>query len=222
MKAFVAGATGQTGRHIVAELVKRNIPVRALVRNLELAKQVLPSEVELVLGNVLNASALKNTITDAIADCDVLICATGAKPSLNALEPYLVDYIGTKNLINAAKTKNIQHFAIVSSLCVSKFLHPLNLFWLVLFWKKQAEKYLQASGLTYTIVRPGGLLTREKEGGLVLSGADTLFEGSIPRTKVAQVTVDALFEASAKNKVIEIVVSADVSDRPIAELFAAV
>jgi uncharacterized protein YbjT (DUF2867 family) len=60
MKAFVAGATGQTGRHIVAELVKRNIPVRVLVRNLELAKQVLPSEVELVLGNVLNASALKN------------------------------------------------------------------------------------------------------------------------------------------------------------------
>ena len=218
MKAFVAGATGQTGRHIVAELVKRNIPVRALVRNLELAKQVLPSEVELVLGNVLNANAL----TDAIADCDVLICATGAKPSLNALEPYLVDYIGTKNLINAAKTKNIQHFAIVSSLCVSKFLHPLNLFWLVLFWKKQAEQYLQASGLTYTIIRPGGLLNREKEGGLVLSGADTLFEGSIPRTKVAQVTVDALFEASAKNKLVEIVVSADVSDRPIAELFAAV
>ena len=218
MKAFVAGATGQTGRHIVAELVKRNIPVRALVRNLELAKQVLPSEVELILGNVLNANAL----TDAIADCDVVICATGAKPSLNALEPYLVDYIGTKNLINAAKTKNIQHFAIVSSLCVSKFLHPLNLFWLVLFWKKQAEQYLQASGLTYTIVRPGGLLNREKEGGLVLSGADTLFEGSIPRTKVAEVTVDALFEASAKNKVIEIVVSADVSDRPIAELFAAV
>jgi uncharacterized protein YbjT (DUF2867 family) len=218
MKAFVAGATGQTGRHIVSELVKRNIPVRALVRNLELAKQVLPSEVELVLGNVLNANAL----TEAIADFDVLICATGAKPSLNALEPYLVDYIGTKNLINAAKTKNIQHFAIVSSLCVSKFLHPLNLFWLVLFWKKQAEQYLQASGLTYTIVRPGGLLNREKEGGLVLSGADTLFEGSIPRTKVAEVTVDALFEASAKNKLVEIVVSADVSDRPIAELFAAV
>jgi len=209
MKAFVAGATGQTGRHIVAELVKRNIPVRALVRNLELAKQVLPSEVELFLGNVLNASALK----DAIADCDVLVCATGAKPSLNALEPYLVDYIGTKNLVNAAKSQNIQHFAIVSSLCVSKFLHPLNLFWLVLFWKKQAERYLQASGLTYTIVRPGGL---------VLSGADTLFEGSIPRTKVAEVTVDTLFAASAKNKVIEIVVSADVSDRPIGELFAAV
>lgn len=218
MKAFVAGATGQTGRHIVAELIKRNIPVRALVRNLELAKQVLPSEVELVQGNVLFA----DTLSEAIADCDVLICATGAKPSFNALEPYLVDYIGTKNLVKAAKSKNIKHFAIVSSLCVSKFLHPLNLFWLVLFWKKQAERYLQDSGLTYTIVRPGGLLNREKEGGLVLSGADTLFEGSIPRTKVAQVTVDTLFEDNAKNKLVEIVVNTDTPDRPIAELFATV
>ncbi|HBC42486.1 MAG TPA: epimerase [Pseudanabaena sp.] len=218
MKAFVAGATGQTGRHIVSELIKRNISVRALVRNLELAKQILPTGVELVQGNVLFA----DTLPDAIADCDTLICATGAKPSLNVLEPYLVDYIGTKNLVKAAKAKNIQHFVIVSSLCVSKFLHPLNLFWLVLFWKKQAERHLQDSGLTYTIVRPGGLLNREKEGGLVLVGADTLFEGSIPRTKVSQVTVEALFEDNAKNKLVEIVVNADTPDRPIAELFATV
>ncbi|MFN4860128.1 MAG: SDR family oxidoreductase [Pseudanabaena sp.] len=218
MKAFVAGATGQTGRHIVSELIKRNISVRALVRNLELAKQVLPTGVELVQGNVLFA----DTLPEAIADCDVLICATGAKPSLNVLEPYLVDFIGTKNLVKAAKAKNIQHFVIVSSLCVSKFLHPLNLFWLVLFWKKQAERYLQDSGLTYTIVRPGGLLNREKEGGLVIVGADTLFEGSIPRTKVSQVTVEALFEDNAKNKLVEIVVNADTPDRPIAELFATV
>ncbi|HBL10327.1 MAG TPA: epimerase, partial [Cyanobacteria bacterium UBA11162] len=42
MKAFVAGATGQTGRRIVKELVKRNIPVRAMVRNLETGKELLP------------------------------------------------------------------------------------------------------------------------------------------------------------------------------------
>ncbi|MFN5613222.1 MAG: SDR family oxidoreductase [Pseudanabaena sp.] len=218
MKAFVAGATGQTGRHIVTELVKRNIPVRALVRDLELAQKLLPPEVELVRGNVLFA----DTLAEAIADCDVVVCATGAKPSLNAMEPYLVDYIGTKNLVNAAKAKNIKHFAIVSSLCVSKFFHPLNLFWLVLFWKKQAEKYMQNIGLTYTIVRPGGLLNYEKLGGLVMSSADTLFEGSIPRTKVAQVTVEALFEDAAKNKLVEIVVGADHPDRPISQLFAKV
>jgi len=35
MKALVAGATGQTGRNIVKQLVQKEIPVRALVRNLE-------------------------------------------------------------------------------------------------------------------------------------------------------------------------------------------
>lgn len=215
MKVFVAGATGQTGRHIVTDLVKRNIPVRALVRNLELAKQILPAEAELVQGDVLFAHQLK----DVIADCDVVVCATGAKPSFNALEPYLVDYVGTKNLVNASKEKGVEHFAIVSSLCVSKFLHPLNLFWLVLFWKQQAEKYLQNSGLTYTIVRPGGLLNYEKQGGLVMAGADQLFEGSIPRTKVAQVTVEVLLQAAAQNKIVEIVTKEGIGDRPISELF---
>ncbi|MEN9279078.1 MAG: NAD(P)H-binding protein, partial [Thermostichus sp. DG_1_5_bins_95] len=46
MQAFVAGATGETGRRIVRELVSRGIPVRALVRSRQLAAQVLPPEAE--------------------------------------------------------------------------------------------------------------------------------------------------------------------------------
>ncbi len=50
MKAFVAGATGETGRRIVQELIGRNIPVRALVRDLEKAQSILPTDVDLVQG----------------------------------------------------------------------------------------------------------------------------------------------------------------------------
>ena len=46
MKAFVAGATGETGRRIVKELVERNIPVRAMVRDLEQAKAILPESAQ--------------------------------------------------------------------------------------------------------------------------------------------------------------------------------
>ncbi|NER52010.1 MAG: NAD(P)H-binding protein, partial [Symploca sp. SIO1A3] len=76
MKAFVAGATGETGRRIVKQLVERNIPVRALVRNLETAKGILPTEAELVVGDVLQIESLKA----AIADSTILLCATGARP----------------------------------------------------------------------------------------------------------------------------------------------
>ena len=153
MKVLVAGATGGTGRWIVQALVDRQIPVKALVRDLDLAKNLFPPEVELVLGDVLKPETLKN----AIAGCTVLICATGAKPSLDFTGPLQVDYFGTKNLVDIAKSSGIEHFVLVTSLCVSQFFHPLNLFWLILFWKQQAENYLKESGLTYTIVRPGGL-----------------------------------------------------------------
>lgn len=218
MKAFVAGATGETGRRIVRELTQRNIPVRALVRNLEKGKELLPVEAELVVGDVLKPESLST----AIGDSTVILCATGASPSLDPTGPYQVDYQGTKNLVDVAKTKGIEHFVLVSSLCVSQFFHPLNLFWLILVWKKQAEEYIQKSGLTYTIVRPGGLKNEDNPDLVVMSSADTLFDGSIPRTKVAQVCVEALSEAAARNKIVEVVARPDVPDQSWDQLFSSV
>ncbi|HLO50876.1 MAG TPA: NAD(P)H-binding protein [Kamptonema sp.] len=218
MKAFVAGATGQTGRRIVEELVKRNIPVRALVRNLETAREILPPQAELVTGDVLNAASL----AEAIGESTVLLCATGAKPSFDPTGPYMVDYEGTKNLVDAAKAKGIEHFVLVTSLCVSNFFHPLNLFWLILVWKKQAEEYLQKSGLTYTIVRPGGLKNEDNTDAIVMESADKLFDGSIPRTKVAVVCVEALFQPGSRNKVVEIVAKPEAQTKTFEDLFAVV
>jgi uncharacterized protein YbjT (DUF2867 family) len=218
MKAFVAGATGETGRRIVQALVGRQIPVRALVRDLAKAQGMFPAEVELVVGDVLKLESLRG----AIADCTVILSATGAAPSFDPTGPYKVDYEGTKNLVDLAKEKNIQHFVMVSSLCTSQLFHPLNLFWLILVWKKQAEEYLQKSGVPYTIVRPGGLKNEDNSDAIVMAGADQLFDGSIPRTKVAQVCVEALSQSAARNKVVEIVAKPDAPAQPLESLFAAV
>ena len=218
MKALVAGATGGTGKWIVQTLVDRNISVKALVRDLETAKNLFPTEVELVLGDVLQPETLKK----AIADCTVLFCATGAKPSLDFTGPLQVDYFGTKNLVDIAKSSGIEHVVLVSSLCVSQFFHPLNLFWLILFWKQQAENYLQESGLTYTIVRPGGLKNEDNTFPIVMSSADTLFDGSIPRQKVAHICVESLFQPSAQNKIVEIVAKAEAPVTSLERLFAQV
>jgi uncharacterized protein YbjT (DUF2867 family) len=216
MKAFVAGATGETGRRIVQELIARNIPVRALVRDIEKAKGILSPEVELVVGDVLQPE----TLTAALGNSTVLLVATGAKPSFDPTGPYKVDFEGTKNLVDVAKNKGIEHFVLVSSLCTSQLFHPLNLFWLILLWKKQAEEYIQKSGLTYTIVRPGGLKNEDNLDAIVMQSADTLFDGSIPRQKVAQVAVEALFEADARNKIVEIVAKPEATSKTFGELFA--
>ncbi|RCJ33627.1 epimerase [Nostoc punctiforme NIES-2108] len=215
MKAFVAGATGETGRRIVQELIARNIPVRALVRDIEKARAILSPEAELVVGDVLQPESL----TAALGDSTVVLVATGAKPSFDPTGPYKVDFEGTKNLVDAAKAKGIEHLILVSSLCTSRLFHPLNLFWLILLWKKQAEEYIQKSGLTYTVVRPGGLKNEDNSDRIVMQSADTLFDGSIPRQKVAQVAVEALFEADARNKIVEIVAKPEAASKSFKELF---
>ncbi|MEL6381220.1 MAG: SDR family oxidoreductase [Cyanobacteria bacterium J06626_18] len=219
MKALVAGATGETGRRIVRVLVAKGMPVKALVRDHEKAERILPKPVEIVTGDVLNRASIES----AIADCTVLVCATGATPNFNMMGPYQVDYEGTKNLVDVAKTHNIDQLVLVSSLCVSHFFHPLNLFWLVLWWKKQAEEYLMKSGLTYTIVRPGGLKNDDTDDRpLIMAPADTLFEGNIPRLKVAETCVEALSAPAAHNKVVEIVAQENATPKPYPELFAGV
>ncbi|MEM9946114.1 MAG: SDR family oxidoreductase [Cyanobacteria bacterium P01_D01_bin.36] len=219
MRVLVAGATGQTGKRVVEQLLaQEGIAVRALVRDTEKAASQLEGKAEITVGDVLKPA----TLQAALVDCQMLISATGAAPSLDPTGPYKVDYEGNKNLVDAAKAAGVEHFVMVSSLCVSKIFHPLNLFWGILYWKKQAEDYLKQSGVPYTIVRPGGLKNEEDTQPIVMSSADTLFEGNIPRQKVAKVCVEALSEPTAKNKVVEIITSETAVARPFETLFASV
>jgi uncharacterized protein YbjT (DUF2867 family) len=218
MKALVVGATGRTGSEIVQELLSRGIPVRAMVRDIEAARQVISGEVELVPGDLTQPSSLG----PALVGCTVVINAAGVKPSWDPLGPWRVDCEGTKALVEAAKQQGIQHFVLVTSLCVSQFFHPLNLFWLILVWKKQAEEVLIQSGIPYTIVRPGGLKSEDNTDTLVMTAADTLFEGSIPRRKVAQVCVEALFQPAALNQILEIVAKPGIPALSMEQMFASV
>lgn len=218
MKVLVVGATGQTGRWVTTQLSAEGsgMVVRAMVR--DRSKADFSDAVEVVVGNVLQPA----TLASAMAGCDAVICATGAAPSFDVTGPYQVDFVGTRNLVDGAKAVGIKRFVIVSSLCVSRFLHPLNLFWLVLFWKKQAENYIVKSGLTYTIVRPGGLRSEDSGESIVMAPADTLFEGGIPRQKVAEVCIAALREPGAENKIVEIVTGAEAQEQSFERLFAGI
>jgi len=216
MKVLVAGSTGKTGLAVVNELIKRGIPVVALVRDRAKGLSLLPPGLEIVVGDVLEPTSLATALTN----CNIVICATGAQPSFDITGPFKVDYQGTKNLVDLSKEGQVEHFILVSSLCVSKFFHPLNMFWLVLYWKQQAENYLRQSGLTYTIVRPGGLSNDDNTDPIVMSSADTLFEGRIPRVKVAQTCVESLFHPSAFNKTIEIVTNSDAQSQNWDQMFS--
>ncbi len=217
MTVLVVGGTGRTGRRIVAELQRRGIPQRVMVRNEALARQVLPPAVEVRVADVTRPE----TLGPVLAGCDRLIVATGANPAKDGwFGPLRIDFEGTRHLLTAIQAGHhpVQHIVLVSSLCVSRLFHPLNLFGLVLYWKRRGERLLEASGLPYTILRPGGL--KEEGGGRpVLQNADTLFEGSIPRALVARLCVDALAEPRAQNRILEAIADPRLPDNvPFAEL----
>ncbi|EFJ41522.1 hypothetical protein VOLCADRAFT_107678 [Volvox carteri f. nagariensis] len=231
-KVLVAGATGGSGKEVVAALAAKNVPVRALVRDTSKAGSEglagLGSGTELVRGDVFQFASLP----PAMEDCTAVICCTGARDPRDPLGPFNVDYQGTLNLIAAAKQKGVRQFVLISSIGADDLLNPLNLFWGVLFWKKRAEEELQRSGLTYTIVRPGGLKTKLGQGevaGNIVMGAPGTFgippakkSGSILRSQVADVCVAALTEPAAANKVVEVIAEKDAPSKPLGELFAGV
>ena len=60
-------------------------------------------------------------------------------------------------MIAACNTAGVRRMVLVGALCAGRWLHPLNVFGLILVWKRLGEQCLAQSGLDWTLVRPGGL-----------------------------------------------------------------
>ena len=127
------------------------------------------------------------------------------------------------HLVEAAKLAGVSHFVLVSSLGTGKFGFPaaiLNLFWNVLEHKRSSELALIASGLPFTIVRPGGMERPlddfEVTHGLVLYPEDTKFGGLVSRKQVATLCAECvLHPALAAHKVLEVVAEEGVPMRQL-------
>jgi uncharacterized protein YbjT (DUF2867 family) len=195
---LVAGATGGTGRHVVAQLIEQGYGVRALVRDAGSAREKLGAEVPLVAGDVTDPESL----AQAFDGVTRVISAIGAGEKEGANSPEFVDYGGNNNLVDAAVEAGVRQFVLTSSMGVTHEEHVLNrIFGNVLIWKLKAEDYLRASGIPYTIVRPGGL--HDKPGGeqqIVFEQADEVKVVAISRADVAAVLVAALAYPEAQGK----------------------
>ena len=204
----VTGASGKTGWRVVDEALQRGLPVRAIVRPHSvlppsLAKAEQQGALEVKRLELQTAEALHH----ALSGCTALVIATGARPSINLAGPLQVDAFGVRAQLSACKAVGLQRVVLVSSLCAGRWRHPLNLFGLILVWKRLGERWLETSGLDWTVVRPGGLSeddSRSGQEGIVFSAADQQQSSSIPRRLVAQVCLDALAEPAASGRIIEI------------------
>jgi uncharacterized protein YbjT (DUF2867 family) len=201
---LVVGATGRSGPALLEALRAGGYTrVRALVRDPASARAKVAAGVELAQGDVRDPASLAK----ALDGVQYIVSALGSNTFNDpANSPEKVDYEGVRNLAAAAKAAGVKHYVQVSSLGVTHPNHPLNRFGKVMEWKLKGEDALRASGVPYTIVRPGGL--GDGPGGKVgirVGQGDTMASGEIQRADVATVCVQALGNPDAVGKTFEIV-----------------
>jgi len=206
MKIAITGASGKTGFRITEEALKKGLKVRQIIRKNSKVSDKLKN-IETIRVSLDN----KKELDKSLENIDALVIATGARASLDLTGPAKVDALGVYRQLQSCKRVGIKRVILVSSLCTGKFFHPLNLFGLILIWKKIGENFIRNSSLDWTIIRPGGLKESEdiKSESIEYSKEDTQIKGSIPRRLVAKCCIDSLKNKESINKTIEVTSSTE-------------
>jgi uncharacterized protein YbjT (DUF2867 family) len=156
---LVVGATGQAGAAVVRQLSERGEAVRAFVRPdaRQEAIRGLP-HVELAVGDLLEPE----TVRAAVEGCQhVIATANGALPRKRR-DHGRVERVGYPTLIDAAREAGVQRFVYLSQPMPEGEDLPMQRD------KRAVERYLQASGMEYAILRPGAFM----EAWLAFAGSD--------------------------------------------------
>ncbi|MEB3235496.1 MAG: NAD(P)H-binding protein, partial [Cyanobacteriota bacterium] len=138
MTLAITGASGKTGWRIADEALNRGETVRVILRPGSQLPPQLEDRVEihrLALGQ-------RQALAAALQGCSALVIATGARPSVDLAGPLKVDALAIRDQIAACHDAGLRRVVLVSSLCAGRWLHPLNLFGLILVWKRLGEQWL--------------------------------------------------------------------------------
>lgn len=188
---LVVGATGSIGREVVAAATAAGLSPRALVRDVERARRVLPADTHFVVGDLTRA----DTLADAVRDVDAVIFTHGSETG----DWERVDYGGVKNVLAALGTHR-PRIALMTSIYVTRLGEGHDE---VIGWKRRNEWLVRASGAPYTIVRPSWFdRAAATDNRLVFEQGDT-GDGGIRRDQLARVLVQSLLADTAIGKTLE-------------------
>jgi uncharacterized protein YbjT (DUF2867 family) len=210
MIVAIAGGHGKVALRLVRVLRERGDEGRSLIRRAEHSGDVREAGGEPVLCDL--EAAGEDEVAAAVEGADAVVFAAGAGPGSGPERKETMDYGGAVKLIEAAKRAGISRYVIVSSVGADPDAPGDDTFAVYLRAKGRADAALAASGLDYTIVRPGRL-TDETGTGRVRIGRD----GEIPREDVAATLAAVLHEPRTVGLTFELVGG----DVPIDEAIAA-
>ncbi|MEJ0036321.1 MAG: SDR family oxidoreductase [Gammaproteobacteria bacterium] len=202
---LVAGATGGTGQEVVGQALEKGYRVRALVRDEAKARMLFGDRVQYAVGDVREPRSLKR----AVKGVDQVISALGANVQRDPENsPELVDYAGVKALAVAARAAGVSQFILVSSMGVTHPDHQLNaMLDNILSWKLKGEDAVRATGINYTIIRPGELTNEPggRRGVRIMQGDPIGGEGTVSRSDVGAILVSTIGRQDLYGRTFEIV-----------------
>lgn len=183
---LIFGATRNTGLEIAKILVARGESVTAFVRPTSNLENLEPLNVDYFKGDAINADDVHEAIAskDFKAIISTLGTSRGEKPP---------DLIGTRHMVDAAEKQGIGRFIAVTIIGPGKSIVMVppaqreRMRWAIDI-KDQAEQYIMASDLDYTIVRPGQLTSNPRSGMIKLS-LEPAPTGPVTRGDLADVVV---------------------------------
>ncbi|HET6531503.1 MAG TPA: SDR family oxidoreductase [Actinoplanes sp.] len=211
MDIFVAGGHGQVARRLLKLLADRGDTARGLIRKPEHAADLEAVGAVPVLGDLENDGTLDRYVKGA----DAVVFAAGAGPGSGPARKRTVDLGGAVKLVDAARATGVRRYVMVSSIgahqpdAAGEGMRPY------LEAKAEADAYLQASGLDWTIVRPGSL-TDDPATGRVRVSTEMGGRGPVPRDDVAAVLAETLTAATTAGVTFELFAG----DTPIPEAVA--
>lgn len=205
MKVLVIGANGQIGKKLVGLLKDSDEhSVRAMVRNHEQADSLKQEGIEAVVANLEESV---DNLVEAMKGCDAVVFTAGSGGHTGADKTLLVDLDGAVKSIEAAQKAGVDRYVMVSALQAhnrENWNEKIRHYYVA---KHYADRTLEESGLTYTIIRPGGL-TNEPGTGKI-SAAENLPRQTIPREDVAKTVYTSIGEEHTYKRAFDLVSGED-------------
>lgn len=165
-RVLIVGATGGTGRQLVAQALERGHVVTALARNPS-SLDIKHPQLRVVRGDVLDYPSVES----AVQGQEAVISALGHK---RFFQPTHILSDGTQNLLHAMETQGVRRFVCETALGIGDSAGRMGLYYTFIvipfilpfyFWDKtRQERVIAASSVNWIIVRPGALTNGAKRG----------------------------------------------------------
>lgn len=214
MDVAIAGGHGKIGLRLARALAERGDRALSLIRDPAQARDVSDAGGEPVVADLEATSAAE--LGEKITGAEAVVFAAGAGPGSGAERKLTMDRDGALLLIDAAKVAQIRRYVMVSAISADPGHEGDEVFDVYVRAKGEADETLAASGLDYTIVRPGRL-TDEPGTGRVQLGAD-VSRGEISRDDVAWVLAAALAEPATIGATFDLVAGEEPIEAALAAL----